>query len=154
MLMLTQGWRRYDWNIMAGLSTFDNPQPIEDKFYIFGQLGEYRKRNPVANVEMEVFLYNQNGESLNGKTVTDSLGNYAFELPFVDGEWNMQIFTRLDDKRKTYRVRIDRQFSPAPRYVTPLESSAYPCDSIRLAPSVANKKGEEEVCQDIQNSQI
>lgn len=144
MLMLTQGWRRYDWNIMAGLSTFDNPQPIEDKFYIFGQLGEYRKRNPVANVEMEVFLYNQNGESLNGKTVTDSLGNYAFELPFVDGEWNMQIFTRLDDKRKTYRVRIDRQFSPAPRYVTPLESSAYPCDSIRLAPSVANKKGEEE----------
>lgn len=144
MLMLTQGWRRYDWNIMAGLKHFDHPQPIEDKFYIFGQLGEYRKRNPVANVELEAFLYNQSGQSLQGRTVTDSLGNYAFELPFLDGEWNMQIFTRLDDKRKTYRVRIDRQFSPAPRYVTPLESSPYLCDSTKMKPFLSHMAGHKD----------
>ena len=38
----------------------------------------------------------------------------------------MQIFTRLEDKRKTYRVGIDRQFSPTPRYITPLESGILP----------------------------
>lgn len=118
MLMLTQGWRRYDWELMEGLKTFDKTQPIEDKFYVFGQLKEYRKRNPVVNVAMETFLYNRSGQSLKGTTVTDSLGNYAFEMPFLDGEWVMQIYTRLNDKRKTYYVGIDRQFSPKPLYVS------------------------------------
>ncbi len=118
MLMLTQGWRRYDWELMDGARHFKKIQPIEDKFYVFGRLNVYRKKNPVANVGMEVFLYNASGESLAGKTVTDSLGNYAFEMPFVDGEWKMQIYTRLNNKRKTYYVGIDRQFSPKARYVS------------------------------------
>jgi len=126
LLMMTQGWRRYDWNIMTGRESFEKVQPLEDQLYVFGQLNVYRKRNPVSNVQMDIFLYNQNGESLKGETITDSLGNYAFALPFVDGEWNMQIFTRLEDKRKTYRVGIDRQFSPTPRYITPLESGILP----------------------------
>ncbi|MDO5483252.1 MAG: hypothetical protein Q4F47_09495 [Bacteroidaceae bacterium] len=126
LLLMTQGWRRYDWNIMAGRDSFHKVQPIEDQFYVFGKLEAYRKRNPVNDVQIDVFLYNQNGESLKGETVTDSLGNYAFSLPFVDGEWNMQIFTRIEDKRKTFRVGIDRQFSPAARYITPLESDILP----------------------------
>ena len=129
LLMLTQGWRRYDWNLMTGQRDFEKAQPIEDKFYIFGKLNVYRKRNPVSDVSLEVYLYNQEGQSLTGYTVTDSLGNYAFEMPFVDGEWDMQIFTRKKNKRgkqmrKTYYVGIDRQFSPTPRYITPLEASA------------------------------
>ena len=72
---------------------------------------------------MQAFLYNESGQSLSGETKTDSLGNYAFALPFLDGEWKMQIFTRIDDKRKTFRVGIDRQFSPVPRYITPVEAS-------------------------------
>ncbi|MBQ2298614.1 MAG: hypothetical protein II278_04475, partial [Bacteroidaceae bacterium] len=129
LLMLTQGWRRYDWELMTGQRDFEKAQPIEDKFYIFGKLNVYRKRNPVSDVSLEVYLYNQEGQSLTGYTVTDSLGNYAFEMPFVDGEWDMQIFTRKKNKRgkqmrKTYYVGIDRQFSPTPRYITPLEASA------------------------------
>jgi len=122
LLMMTQGWRRYDWELMTGQKRFDKIQPIEDKFYIFGKLNQYRKRNPANNVAMEVYLFNQHGESLVGKSVTDEQGHYAFQMPFVDGEWRMQIFTRLNDKRKTYYVGIDRQFSPVPRFVGPLES--------------------------------
>lgn len=118
LLMLTQGWRRYDWELMSGRKTFDRPQPIEDKFYVFGKLNAYRKRNPARDVLMEAFLYNESGESLTGTTVTDSLGNYAFELPFLDGEWKMQVYTRLKDKRKTFYVGIDRQFSPVPQYIS------------------------------------
>jgi hypothetical protein len=105
---------------------FRKSQPIEDKFYVFGQLKAYRKKNPVSFVNMEVMLYNKEGQSLIGKTQTDSFGNYAFEMPFVDGKWNMQIYTKKGtpkgNKRKTYYVGIDRQFSPTPRFITPLES--------------------------------
>lgn len=126
LLMLTQGWRRYDWNLMSGQTTFEKPQPIEDKFYLFGKLEPYRKRNEVSFVNLQAFLYNESGQSLSGETTTDSLGNYAFSLPFLDGEWKMQIFTRIDDKRKTFRVGINRQFSPTPRYITPVEASVQP----------------------------
>ena len=126
LLMMTQGWRRYDWRLMSEKYIFRKSQPIEDKFYIFGQLKPYRKKNPVSFVNMEVMLYNKEGQSLIGNTQTDSLGNYAFEMPFVDGEWNMQIYTKKgtkkSNKRKTFYVGIDRQFSPTPRFITPLES--------------------------------
>ena len=126
LLMLTQGWRRYDWRLMSERYTFRKAQPIEDQFYLYGQLKEYRRRDPVPNVKLYVSLYNEKGQSLLGNAVTDSLGNYAFKMPFMDGEWKMFIYTTRDmkkgEKRKTYYVGIDRQFSPSPRYLTPLET--------------------------------
>ena len=126
LLLMIQGWRRYDWRLMSERYTFRKAQPIEDQFYLNGKLREYRKRNPVSNVKLYVSLYNKQGQSLLGNAVTDSLGNYAFKMPFVDGEWKMFIYTTRDmkkgEKRKTYYVGIDRQFSPSPRYLTPLET--------------------------------
>jgi len=127
LLMLTQGWRRYDWRLMSERYTFRKPQPIEDKMYLNGTLKAYRKHNRVGNVHLYVILYNKLGQSLIGQTRTDSVGNYAFEMPFVDGEWNLCIYTtkkmkKNEEKRKTYYVGIDRQFSPKPRFITPLEA--------------------------------
>ena len=125
LLMLTQGWRRYDWRLMSELYTFRKAQPIEDQFYLYGKLNVYRKRNPVSNVHLYAILYNEKGQSLIGNTRTDSVGNYAFKLPFIDGEWKMSIYTTRDGKKKeklkTYYVGIDRQFSPEARYLTPEE---------------------------------
>ena len=148
LLMLTQGWRRYDWELMTGQRDFEKAQPIEDKFYVYGKLNVYRKRNPVNDVELEAFLYNKEGQSLTGVTRTDSLGNYAFELPFMDGEWKMQIYTRKKnkrgkEKRKTYYVGIDRQFSPVPRYITRLET-----DIERPLPPNLFVKGQEWSVED------
>ena len=126
LLMLTQGWRRYDWRLMSEKYTFRKAQPIEDQFYLNGQLKVYRKHNPVSNVRMYVSLYNEKGQSLIGNAVTDSLGNYAFKMPFLDGEWKMNIYTtrnmKKGEKKKTYYVGIDRQYSPVPRYLTPIET--------------------------------
>ncbi len=126
LLMLTQGWRRYDWRLMSERYTFRKAQPIEDKFYLNGQLRVYRKRNPVAGVHLQAILYNKEGLSMIGDTKTDSVGNYAFKMPFLDGEWKMCIYTARNTKRgekiKTYYVGIDRQFSPTPRYITPTEA--------------------------------
>ena len=149
LLMLTQGWRRYDWRLMSEKYTFRKAQPIEDQFYLNGQLKAYRKHNPVSNVRMYVSLYNEKGQSLIGNAVTDAEGNYAFKMPFLDGEWKMCIYTTRDikkkdkekEKRKTYYVGIDRQFSPDPRYLTPSETTIlHP-----LAPNAFVKKLGEEL---------
>ena len=129
LLMLTQGWRRYDWRLMSEKYTFRKAQPIEDQFYLYGKLNTYRKRNPVSNVHLYAILYNEKGQSLIGNTRTDSVGRYAFKLPFITDEWKMCIYTARDikkkdkakEKRKTYYVGIDRQFSPEARYLTPEE---------------------------------
>ena len=126
LLLMIQGWRRYDWRLMSERYIFRKAQPIEDKFYLNGQLRVYRKRNPVAGVHLQAILYNKEGLSMIGDTKTDSVGNYAFKMPFLDGEWKMCIYTARNttkgEKIKTYYVGIDRQFSPTPRYITPTEA--------------------------------
>jgi hypothetical protein len=127
LLMMIQGWRRYDWRLMSGLEKFKKIQPIEDKLYLFGNLKAYRKRNTIDNVRMNVHLFNWEGGKLKGKATTDSVGYYAFELPDIYGEWEMQIFTKKMNKRnvaklKTYYVSIDRHFSPRPRRLSYYET--------------------------------
>jgi len=131
-LMLINGWRRYDWRVMADVEPWTTQrQLIEDKLYVSGKLlpalGTLVRKNPVNNVDMSVFLYNQKGQHLTGQTTTDSDGNYAFVLPDdLLGEWNMQIRTKINDKLKSYRVTIDRQFRPEARFVFPEETQMMP----------------------------
>lgn len=130
-LMLINGWRRYDWRVMADVEPWSTKrQLIEDNLYVYGQLrpalGALMRKNPVNNVDMTVFLYNKQGEHLTGQTTTDSVGNYAFVLPDIQGEWNMQMRTRINDKLKSYRVQIDRNFEPDPRFIYPEETAMMP----------------------------
>ncbi len=43
LLLMVQGWRRYDWRQMAGCDTFKNKQPIETGILIDGFVGEKTK---------------------------------------------------------------------------------------------------------------
>ena len=130
-LMLINGWRRYDWKVMAGTEPWhESIQQIEDKLYVSGYLHSrkkaLRRKPPISNVDLSVYLFNEQGETLKGKARTDSAGYYAFELPDVDGEWNMLIYTRRDDQLTDYTVGIDRRFAPEGRYIMPSETSMIP----------------------------
>ncbi|MCR5043362.1 MAG: hypothetical protein K6A93_04390 [Bacteroidaceae bacterium] len=154
LLMLTQGWRRYDWRLMSERYTFRKAQPIEDQFYLNGQLKAYRKHNPVSNVHLYAILYNEKGQSLIGNARTDNEGNYAFKLPFVTDEWKMCIYTTRDGKKKgmekkeklkTYYVGIDRQFSPEARYLTPEEREIlHPLKPNAFVKKLGEELGEED----------
>lgn len=145
LLMMVQGWRRYDWAVMAGLKENESNendkrtsflpegikgfnQPIEDKLYIYGQLKPKKKKNSVADVWLDVHLYNKSGYHYKGEAKTDSLGYYAFSMPDVSGEYTMLINTGVADKNGfwkdvNYYVGIDRHFSPARRLLTPGETT-------------------------------
>lgn len=111
LLMMVQGWRKYEVPEVKQL------QPVEDKLYLFGQLKQAKKKQGVADVDLSVYLYNKAGETLKGETRTDSVGNYQFALPDCNGEWNMLMYTKKDEKNVKYYVGIDRHFSPQPRFI-------------------------------------
>ena len=135
LLMMVQGWRRYDWKMMAGLSSFEKKQPIEDKLYLDGRLYPSNKKDDVENIELIATLYNPEGFSLKGETVTGKNGYYAFDLPDCSGEWTLLLNTKKNGEAKKFRVGIDRQFSPSCKLLSPFEAELIPVnedDIVRL----------------------
>lgn len=160
LLMMVQGWRRYDWQLLAGTKRFDQLegytgkiQPIEDKLYIFGKLNpdmnKWRKKHPVAGVSLSAYLYQKTGEHMRGDCVTDSVGGYAFEMPDVDGEWTLQIKTKYEGKDTRYVVAIDRHFSPTARLLSPYETDMIPLpesiERLKKEKALATNDDEEDV---------
>ena len=123
LLMLVQGWRRYDVAVMDGSRSFVRRHPLEDGLYLYGRLRPARKRHSVCGVGLRATLYNRAGESMGGEAVTDSLGGYAFRLPDCEGEWTLLLNAAKGGEAANCRVGIDRNFSPAARALSPLETA-------------------------------
>lgn len=115
LLMLIQGWRKYDWRVMAGTEPALLKEPIEDKLYIDGTVFPDRKKQETDGLRLTAYLYNRNGESMKGKTRTDSAGHYAFSIPDCTGRWSL--FLKAEGrtkKQEDFRIGIRRDFSPVP----------------------------------------
>lgn len=112
LLMLVQGWRRYDWRMMSGCAPFIKRQPLEDALYLDGQLLPRRKRQKVTDISLKATLYNRYGGVLKGEALTDSLGYYAFRLPDFVSRWNLFLVAAREDKRENFRITVNRRFSP------------------------------------------
>ena len=121
LLMMVQGWRRYELSVMTGREPFVRRHPIEDGLYLYGRLYQAKKKYKVDGVSLTATLYNRAGESMNGRARTDSAGSYAFRLPDCEGEWTLLLNTRKGGEAAKYRVGIDRNISPRPRPLSPLE---------------------------------
>lgn len=121
LLMLTQGWRRYDWTLMSGLRKLDKVEPVEDGLYMYGRVWNRTKKFAMPNIELTAYLYNRSGESMSGKAKTDSVGRYSFQLPDCFGDWSVQIVSKQDGEAKNSIVTIDRNFSPSMRVLSPYE---------------------------------
>ncbi len=158
-LMMIQGWRRYDWYVMADVRPWHHRiQPIEDYLYVFGQLGRaqsrWKKRNPIGGVDLKAFLYNGSGQTLTGETTTDSAGHYAFRLPDISGYWNLQIESRVKDRLKTYNIGIDRHFRPAARYIFDEEARRLPADTANLFPLMPQERAATAEYQQKKDGQL
>ncbi len=124
LLMLVQGWRRYDIAQMDGSKSFARSHPIEDGLYLYGQLRTTRRGRVAGGVSLTATLYNAAGESMRGTATTDSAGAYVFGLPDCEGEWTLLLNTRdQSGKASGYRVGIDRNFTPSARFLSPLETA-------------------------------
>lgn len=151
LLMLVQGWRRYDWRLMTGQSMFEKYQTIETQLNLFGKLkSKGLTKKAVENVWLDAKMYNMSGQVVEGTTKTDSLGNYVFSLPDVTGEWNLSLNTGVADKKGNwkdveYYIGIDRHFSPAGKYVSAQEAAPVPVDEKKFLRWTMSSEDEEWV---------
>lgn len=127
LLMMIQGWHRYNARQMMTERTLSANQPIEDALFLFGQLRKGKKTKLLPDsITMKATLYNGLGEVLRGETVTDSVGKFVFRLPDCVGPWRMALRSTKDDKPQNYYVSLDRQPNVKPRFIYPAEQRPTP----------------------------
>ena len=131
LLMMVQGWRRYDWRLMTGQIVPERQQHVEDRLYLTGRLYP-RKSQQYGGVDISATLYNVQGQSLKGQEKSDSLGNYHFGLPDITGKWNLLLRTSVAGEPENYSIGIDRNFSPKSRLLSPAECAVQPTDTTRI----------------------
>lgn len=128
LLMLVQGWRRYDWNLMTGHFTFAKRQPVETGLLLYGEVREKKKTALAENVEVKARLRNKMNEGFSASTPTDQ-GMYGFILPNIVGDWELLLSSTRNGEPANYQVCVDRHFSPEARYVSSHETQRIPVDS-------------------------
>jgi hypothetical protein len=135
LLLLTQGWRRYKWEQMDGVEPFQVKHPIENTQLLFGKVQTILKKKDVPNIKLDVFL-NQGKEWKRGKIETDSLGQFAFSISdALYGRWDLDLLTSQNGKPKEYRVLLDRQFTPVPKWYSALDNEVWTNHKVSLAGS-------------------
>ena len=140
LLMLVQGWRRYDMAVMTGEKKFEKQQPCENSLYVDGRLYAKDKKINVDGIPLTMSLYNQYGNVMQGETVSHHGGNYAMKVPDYEGEWTMLIDAGKDKLSADFTIGIDRHFSPKCRYISYFESQISPIGKT----NIEMKEGEEK----------
>ena len=134
LLLLVQGWRRYEWRQQAGVEPFEPVHRVEEGIMVQGQVLDYKitGSEPVSNSEVSVWIYSEYGTSHN-TMLTDTAGRFAFLCKDDMKGWvDLVLRTRSADskgrmKNRSYLVELDRTFSPQGR--------TYYSEEITLAPS-------------------
>jgi hypothetical protein len=118
LLMLTQGWRRYVWKEMAGVSAFVLKQPIEKGIMIDGSVNnEFNEKVP--NADVKISLEGQNKVLKYGDCKADVYGNFKALVGDIKGDANLTLVAlkaeRKNDNLHDYLFALNRHFSPEPQ---------------------------------------
>lgn len=145
LLLMVQGWRKYDFEMMDGLSPIQLKQPAETSLLLMGQLFPRRKSDNVGNTDLYVTLYSRYHDVLAGATTTNEKGYYTFSLPDCYGTWNLVMQSMKEEKETKYRVGINRDFSPTPRNLSFYETIPLPIDTPRVIFFEPSEVEEDEI---------
>jgi len=124
LLLMTQGWRRYQWKQMTGLEPKLMTQRVEKVLMIDGNVKSIVKKSPKPNMDLELILNKQDtawagANYTTGYCKTGLSGNFTFYIDMdINGKWNTVIQAKSKGKRKDTRIMLDRTFSPTPRAYT------------------------------------
>jgi hypothetical protein len=116
LLMLVQGWRRYDWATMAGVDTtsFAVKHPMEKQIYIEGKTLQPLRDRSMPNLTVSMWMVG-NKLSQRGECVADEEGSFTFAPDEFYGTWSLSLRTLKKRKPVHSRILLDRQFSPPPK---------------------------------------
>ena len=130
LLMLVQGWRRYDWEIMAGSKPFEAKHPIEEGIVLQGEIISQLLKKPRKDIRVTIWM-TSDSSAYYGNCLTDSAGTFNFLFDFVD-TWKLSLQITDGEKRKNHRIVLDRLFSPAPKSFAYYEREAPVYERLRF----------------------
>lgn len=119
LLLLVQGWRRYNWQEMSGNSPFEYLHPYERSFELSGKvyplLGfkKEQKERLENGILVEATLLLDTLE-YNGHDSTDAKGRFSFHLPEFEGEG--VLFIKAVEKKEKWKNSDNEFFSNPLRY--------------------------------------
>lgn len=111
LLMMVQGWRRYEWQRMAGLKTFDITNYSEDGITIDGEVFALSHDKPLEGIKVIMRAFSPDGKYVQSNSVTtDSKGEFNFKLADFYGKWKLVLFLAKENSRlkKNARIKINR----------------------------------------------
>lgn len=124
LLLMVQGWRRYEWKEMAEVKPFVMKQPIEEGQFIDGIVSEKKSNlRPLSGVKVDLSIFLP-GMSVQGSCVTDSVGHFAMLPPTYFGEGIGNFVTTMNGNRKNAKIVLNRAFRPKVRIYEPAELNA------------------------------
>ncbi len=122
LLMMVQGWRRYEWEIMSSPREFNLRHPVEEGILLQGHILSVIKHKPLKDLKVTMWMISDS-LSFHGNCQTDKQGEFDFLFDF-EGKWNLSLMVTDESKRKNCFITIDRQFSPDARQLNYYETQA------------------------------
>ena len=119
LLMMTQGWTRYNWKQMARVEPFYVKHYVEDGLVIDGCVLGRMRDVPVKGATVRMTLYSPDRLQKQETTViTDEHGGFGFAVEEFYDKWDMFLSVTKDDKELDCRIRLDRASRPVVKAYT------------------------------------
>jgi hypothetical protein len=117
LLMMVQGWKRYEWQTMSGIKPFSQDYDMEKGLKIKGKIvGESK--------EVKIELDLKDGNLMEGFAIPDSQGNFSTDIEDdLQGTYSLMMFAP-GLKNANVNIRMDKWFSPPPKTYSFYETTA------------------------------
>ena len=123
LLTMVQGWERYEWQTMTGLTEFNEKHRVEEGLTMNGWILSYSRRAPVSDIGVYASIIPEDDKKLfeSFDYQTDSTGYFGFDLSdfYGKGSFTINLMSTKangDSKyEKSKRIRFERADRPQPR---------------------------------------
>ncbi|MCQ2065845.1 MAG: carboxypeptidase-like regulatory domain-containing protein [Bacteroidaceae bacterium] len=122
LLMLVQGWEKYDWSIRAGTKDFNEVHRLERNLTLNGWVMRHFTDDPVADDSIGMALEPTDERLIQGlQCRTDSNGYFSFDLKDFYNTARLTLVVKPGKRNqllKTERIVLERSMNPDLRHYT------------------------------------
>ncbi|MBQ8098796.1 MAG: hypothetical protein IJ244_04665 [Bacteroidaceae bacterium] len=122
LLLLVQGWRRYEWKEMAGVEAKEIAYPAEEQLMLDGKIVKSPKDDtPITNMNVNLVMMSDTRlREVSTKTADDGTFAIGFGKGFYDNRLGFISVTNDKDKTQSCAVKLSRNFHPSAQAYEPM----------------------------------